>query len=647
MADLTGEILDNRYELLNIVATGGMASIYKALDLRLDRFVAVKIMHPHLANDEEFVNRFIREAKAIAALSHPNIVGIQDQGWNEGGTPAVFIVMEYVDGFTLRDLLIERGPLTPRELLRYMVPVVSALATAHNLGINHRDLKPENILVSKDGRVKIADFGLARGALLGGTMTVESSVVLGSVSYLSPEQVQRGVSDSRSDIYSLGIMFFELLTGQKPYDGQTPIQIAFRHVNERVPAPSTLISGIPASLDAMVLKATSVNPDHRYRNAEELLDELRKIETELDPTKSQMRLDLDLPVEAPKSSARQNSRSTDRTNIKRAEVRIGNTIVNRVKSFTEPTHLQKKENTSPTNGIKSKHNSDVVDADSFNADSINRHESNLMSNTGAMRRKASRRVRRNRVIALVLFLILIGVGWYELTGVGSGIAIPSVAGLYESDAKSAITALGLLVKVSASEYDSAVPAGEVISSIPGGGDHLKKGGTVSLVLSLGPQIAPIPTPTPTTPTPTPTNPTPSSTNSSSPTPVASASPISVPSYVGLTSDQAQNELSALGFTVNQIFGYSQTVPAGDVISQSPDGSTPVQPGSTITLTVSQGSATVYVPNVYSLSQSAATTELQNLQLKVAVRGSGKHVVAVSPKVGSQVNRGSTVVISLG
>ena len=233
MADLTGEILDNRYELLNIVATGGMASIYKALDLRLDRFVAVKIMHPHLANDEEFVNRFIREAKAIAALSHPNIVGIQDQGWNEGGTPAVFIVMEYVDGFTLRDLLIERGPLTPRELLRYMVPVVSALATAHNLGINHRDLKPENILVSKDGRVKIADFGLARGALLGGTMTVESSVVLGSVSYLSPEQVQRGVSDSRSDIYSLGIMFFELLTGQKPYDGQTPIQIAFRHVNVR------------------------------------------------------------------------------------------------------------------------------------------------------------------------------------------------------------------------------------------------------------------------------------------------------------------------------------------------------------------------------------------------------------------------------
>ncbi|MEJ0014691.1 MAG: protein kinase [Actinomycetota bacterium] len=246
MSDLTGEIIDNRYELLTLIASGGMASIYKATDRRLDRFVAVKIMHPHLANDEEFVNRFIREAKAIAALSHPNIVSIQDQGWNEGGTPAVFIVMEYIDGFTLRDLLLERGPLSPSELLRYMIPVVSALAQAHTLGINHRDLKPENILISHDGRIKIADFGLARGGLLGSTMTVDSSIVLGSVSYLSPEQVERGISDARSDIYSLGVVFFELLTGHKPYDGDTPIQIAFKHVNDRVPTPSTIRPGNPS-----------------------------------------------------------------------------------------------------------------------------------------------------------------------------------------------------------------------------------------------------------------------------------------------------------------------------------------------------------------------------------------------------------------
>ena len=194
MSDLTGELIDGRYQLQKLVAAGGMASIYVAMDLRLDRLVAVKVMHPHLANDEDFVNRFIKEAKATAALNHPNVVSIQDQGWNEGGSPAVFIVMEYIDGNTLRDYLFERGTLSAEEVLQYIIPVVSALAAAHSQGIIHRDIKPENILISKDGRVKIADFGLARGDQLGSTQTVESSIVLGSVSYLSPEQVQRGIS---------------------------------------------------------------------------------------------------------------------------------------------------------------------------------------------------------------------------------------------------------------------------------------------------------------------------------------------------------------------------------------------------------------------------------------------------------------------
>ena len=189
MADLTGEIIDGRYQLLRIIDSGGMATIYSALDLRLDRQVAVKIMHPHLATDENYVERFIREAKAAAALSHPNIVAIQDQGWNQGGVPAVFIVMELVEGATLRQYLNERGKLPLVELMPIIKPVLSAIAAAHRLGIVHRDIKPENVLISKDGRVKIADFGLARGSIIGQTMTAESSVVLGSVSYLAPEQV--------------------------------------------------------------------------------------------------------------------------------------------------------------------------------------------------------------------------------------------------------------------------------------------------------------------------------------------------------------------------------------------------------------------------------------------------------------------------
>jgi serine/threonine protein kinase len=443
VSDLSGEVIDNRYELISLIASGGMASIYKATDLRLDRFVAVKIMHPHLANDEEFVNRFIREAKAIATLSHPNIVSIQDQGWNEGGAPAVFIVMEYIDGFTLHDLLVEKGFLTPKELVHYLIPVVSALAQAHGMGINHRDLKPENILISKDGRIKIADFGLARGGLLGSTMTVGSSIVLGSVSYLSPEQVERGISDSRSDIYSLGIMIFELLTGRKPFEGDTPIQIAFKHVKERVPAPSSIRPDIPLELDELVLKATSPNPDHRQRNGAELLEQLQALQIKIDPKSSQLRLDLDLPLESPKSKA-------TRT---RQQVRIGNTFVNKVKSFTQPITLKKSEvntNFIPEGDLPS-----------------GKLEMPSISQSVATRRKTSRRVKRNRYIAILILILLITAGLYQLARLTSGVAVPSVAGMSQADAQRTLADIGIKTIVALKEYDSSVPAGIVISTAPG------------------------------------------------------------------------------------------------------------------------------------------------------------------------------------
>jgi serine/threonine-protein kinase len=188
MSDLTGELIDGRYQLIRQLATGGMASIYEALDTRLDRKVAVKIMHSHLAQDEQFVERFIREAKAAAALSHPNIVAVQDQGWNQNGTPANFLVMEMIEGHTLREYLNEQTKLPIADGIKFLLPVLSALSAAHKIGIVHRDIKPENILISKEGRIKIADFGLAKGPLIGGTLTAESSVILGSVSYLSPNK---------------------------------------------------------------------------------------------------------------------------------------------------------------------------------------------------------------------------------------------------------------------------------------------------------------------------------------------------------------------------------------------------------------------------------------------------------------------------
>ena len=307
MSDLSGQLIDNRYELIRIIANGGMGTIYEGIDTRLDRKVAVKIMHPHLAQDEEFISRFIREAKAAASLSHPNIVNVMDQGWNQSGIPAVFLVMELVEGQTLRELIASKGTFTVKETINYLSPVVNALAAAHQIGIVHRDIKPENILISHDGRIKIADFGLARGTNLGQTMTAEASVILGSVSYLSPEQVQRGISDSRSDIYSVGVMAFEMLTGKRPHISDSPLQIAYMHVNEDIPRVSTLVNKMPKELDELIFAATSRNPDDRPKDATAFSNALRNIQIKFDPTKQQMSLELDIPArkEAPKPAKKQ------------------------------------------------------------------------------------------------------------------------------------------------------------------------------------------------------------------------------------------------------------------------------------------------------------------------------------------------------
>ncbi len=642
MADLTGELIDGRYQLEKLIAAGGMASIYAAMDTRLDRRVAVKIMHPHLANDEEFVNRFIKEAKATAALNHPNVVAIQDQGWNEGGSPAVFIVMEFIDGNTLRDYLFERRTLSLDEVLRYLIPVVGALAEAHDKGIIHRDIKPENILISKDGRVKIADFGLARGAQLGSTQTVESSVVLGSVSYLSPEQVQRGISDARSDIYALGIVLFELLTGRKPYEGETPIQIAYMHVNEKVPSARIFKPDIPENIDLVIAKATSVNPDQRYKDARELLNVLRSIQEELDPQKKQLSLDLDLPI--PQSKPQKKSKAP------RGEIRIGTQVIERVKSLTQPIKTNE--------------------------------EVNQISQTAEIRRRVSKRVKRNRVIALFLVLALGTGGWYQFLGPGSQIAIPSLVGLSVSDAKTQITSLGLLTDVSSQDFSEDVDKGLVITSIPGGGGHLPKNGTVHLVLSKGKERISVPSISGMTQDAATTalinaglkvgnisqafdmkiplgmvingNPTASSLvrrNSIVDVVISKGvEQIQLTSYVGKSSDQATNELTDAGFKVKNSYAYSESVPAGAVISQSPDTAATADKGSTITVVISRGTEFVFIPNLFSLTEADAKIAIESLQLKVTVKKMGskkvKKVTGISPKVGTQVKHGTTVVITL-
>jgi serine/threonine-protein kinase len=628
VSDLTGEVIDGRYQLTRIVASGGMATIYAALDLRLDRQVAVKVMHPHLAQDEQFVSRFIREAKAAASLSHPNIVAVLDQGWNQGGTPCVFIVMELIEGSTLRDYLHEQGSLSVERALQLVTPVASALAAAHRLGIVHRDIKPENILVSKEGRIKIADFGLARGALLGSTMTAESSVILGSVSYLSPEQVQRGVSDARSDVYSLGIVLFELLTGQKPYQGEDPVQIAIRHVNDRVPAPSTLNPNISPEVDELVLKATDIDPDKRPKDAGELQELLRNLSEKLDPKRRQLSLELDLPPVQIKSNAKE-SKTRNKKTIQKED-----TVAKK-----EKTASTKKSNTSP-------------------------------------------RVKRNRRIAAGLALIIGIFSWYIVVGPGSKVVVPSLAGLTAKQAKIQLEDLGLNLEIAREEFSEDIPEGKVISSQPAGGGRVDTNGTVAVTVSRGKERYSVPNlqglkievaenllkdnklvlgevleefsaefPKGFIMRSAPTAGERIKRDSQVNIFVSKGiEQIGVSSYKGKSGEQALNELTEAGFEVDIKYIFSEDLPIGAVISQSPAAGE-LDKGGKITLLVSKGSEFVFIPNIFSLDQDKAVATLKDLDLKVVVKTVGskktKVVTNISPKVGTKVKRGSTVTITVG
>jgi Serine/threonine protein kinase len=276
---LIDHVLDGRYRVLSHLADGGMATVYIALDQRLDRKVALKVMRADLAKDESFVQRFRREARSAAKLSHPNVVAVYDQGEDNGH---VFLAMELVNGLTLRQVMHSEGPLTPRAALDIIDPVLQALGAAHSAGLIHRDVKPENVILREDGTVKVADFGLAR-AIATATSTAQTGVLLGTVAYLSPEQVERGIADARSDVYAAGLLLFEMLTGSKAYIGDSPIHVAYQHVHSEVPLPSSRVNTVPAGLDQLVARASSRDPDKRPRDANEMLAEVRRARQALSP----------------------------------------------------------------------------------------------------------------------------------------------------------------------------------------------------------------------------------------------------------------------------------------------------------------------------------------------------------------------------
>jgi serine/threonine-protein kinase len=290
---LNGVLLEGRYRVDAKIATGGMSTVYRGLDVRLDRPVALKVMDARYANDSQFLTRFQREARAVARLKDPGLVAVYDQGGGGSSREPPFLVMELVEGGTLRELLRERGPMPPHAAAAVLRPVLGGLATAHHAGLVHRDVKPENVLISDDGEVKLVDFGLVRAVAEAGITS--TSVILGTAAYLSPEQVSSGAADARSDVYAVGVLAYELITGTTPFTGDNPLTVAYQRMDNDVPAPSTVISGVPRQFDEFIARATARNADERFVDAEEMAEDLDAISHELALPKFR--------VPAPKNSA--------------------------------------------------------------------------------------------------------------------------------------------------------------------------------------------------------------------------------------------------------------------------------------------------------------------------------------------------------
>lgn len=428
---LIGRLVDGRYRVRARIARGGMATVYVATDLRLERRIALKVMHGHLSDDTVFQSRFVQEARSAARLADPHVVNVFDQG--QDGDMA-YLVMEYLPGITLRELLREQRRLTIPQAITIMDAILSGLAAAHRAGIIHRDVKPENVLLAEDGRIKIGDFGLARATTAN---TATGAQLLGTIAYLAPELVTRGTADARSDIYSLGIMLYEMLVGEQPYKGEQPMQIAFQHATDSVPRPSVKNPGVPEQLDELVLWATEKTPDDRPSDAREMLERLREIERDL-------------------GIAPQVARTLSTSIIRDEQGAAGS---------GDLTQVLPVAMTGPT--------ASVDDSD----------------NASRLRTATRRRSRRGAFLVVVVLLLAAlagGAGWWFGSGPGSQVAIADVASRSFAEAQQ-ILAEQTLQAVQKDVYDLDIPAGVVVGTEPGAGSRVDQESTVDVLVSLGPQ----------------------------------------------------------------------------------------------------------------------------------------------------------------
>ena len=649
MAQPMAHRLAGRYEVRSLIGRGGMAEVHLGFDTRLSRVVAIKMLRRDLALDSIFQARFRREAQSAASLNHPNIVAVYDTGEEivsdatNRSLAIPYIVMEYVEGHTVKELISDGTAVPINEAIEIVSGVLSALQYSHANHLVHRDIKPGNIMLTSDGKVKVMDFGIARALTDSQATMTQTNAVVGTAQYLSPEQARGETVDERSDLYSTGVVLFELLTGRPPFKGDSAVAVAYQHVEQIPPTPSSILSDIPDSLDRVVLKALAKNRDDRYRSAAEMLSDLQRVARGMD-------------VGAPPAD----SWAT--------EVLPSAGLVGARAAVPAATS--------------------TVSAPAARVSSTSTSLPAVGSDGDAASKAAAARKRRTAIIMtlVVIALLLIGGSVWALSrsaATPEAVSVPNVVGLSQADAKSQIEAAGLEWELNPEKVASdTVDKDAVASTDPAGGAQAEKGSTVRVTISSGPDSVTLPdnlvgmspdearqavealglkwevnsskvaSDTVAEGKVAQTNPSPGSKVKAGQTITAYLSSgsdqVEVPDLVGMSQDQARSALKAVGLELGNVTTVDSDKDKDRIVSQDPETGSKVKKGTTIAVSISTGKAAqVEIPTVVGISREDAEAQLKALGLTVTVeevsgsQPSGQ-VTAVEPGEGSKVDKNSTV-----
>ncbi len=615
-----GTIVGDRYEILERVGVGGMAEVFKGKDHKLNRFVAIKVLKEEFRENGGFIKKFKEEAQAAAALAHPNIVNVYDVGDEYG---IYYIVMELVEGITLKNYIERKGQLTVKEATSIAIQVSAGLEVAHNNQIVHRDIKPQNIIISREGKVKVTDFGIAKAT----TSQTTTSTAMGSVHYASPEQARGGYVDHRSDIYSLGVVLYEMVTGRVPFDGDTAVAVAGKHLQEKLVPPTAFNPEISFSLEQIIKKCMEKSPDRRYQDIGDLMADLKQSLMEPEGDFVQM-VDLD---------------SQARTVVMKKGTTAKVKSARRVERMEEPEEEDEDEE------------EEAYDEEEDDEEELSPAVERLMTIAGVTLAVI--------IVVVMLFLLsrMLGLGDREDREDSSGqqtgqedeneeededadvntVVMPDLLGKTMTEAKTELRSLGLEITLKGSERSGQYAPGQIIQQNVNAGERVAVGNSVEVV---------------TADTGSGTGSTSASGNTSSAEnrkPDEKAEPVTVPKVEGQTEANARSALEAVGLKVGTVTeANSDTVPAGSVMSQAPAGNTSTEKGSSVNLIISKGPGNVAVTDVIGHEESRATRELQEHGFQVAVKDVYTDemreglVVSTSPERGSSVAPGSTVTISV-